>query len=85
MTANLGKTNSFDRLRPVTPHASLDLPDGPCRGLWVNDTGLVTVSVIANGDTAAVPMKVYGPGPLVVAARAVRAAGTTALDIVAGY
>jgi hypothetical protein len=81
----LASTHSAFNLRAVTPSADADLPDGVCRAIYVNDDATVTVAVIAESDTAAVTMRVAGPGILTVAARAVRVSGTTATDIVAMY
>lgn len=72
------------RLRAVTPSNSALLPLRPCRALWINDEGVVTVNVLAEGDTDPVEMAVSGPGPLPVRAIAVRTGGT-ATDIVAVY
>ena len=77
-------TTAFN-LRAVTPHATTNLPDGPCRALWINDVGVVTVAVIAIDDTLPITMTVNGPGILDVAVKAVRVSGTSALDIVAMY
>lgn len=85
MARPISETHTAFSVKPVTPHASNDLPDGPCRCLWVNDTGVAAVSVVAVDDTVAQVHKVTGPGPVFVSAKAVRVSGTTALDILAYY
>lgn len=73
------------KLKAVTPHATNDLPDGIADALWINDTGVVAVAVKAEDESGYIVMKVNGPGPLDVRAKAVRVTGTTATDIVAMY
>ncbi len=80
-SADLTRSSPGMNLRAVTPHASDSLPDGPCKALWVNVGG--DVSVIAEGDTAAVIVNVSGLLPVRVSA--VRVTGTTASGIVAIY
>jgi hypothetical protein len=75
-------TAQFRSLRAVTPSDTLDLPDGAARALIIGVGG--TLSVIAVDDTDAVTLTV-GPGLLPLRARRVRATGTTAASIVAGY
>lgn len=71
-------------LRAVTPHASNNLPDGPCRALWVGTGG--DISIIAGNDTEAVALVSVPDGALLpISVKAVRASGTTADDIVALY
>lgn len=70
------------RFTAVTPDDTADLPDGPCRALYVTGAGAVAV-VDARG---AVTTFESGPAqyhPLRV--HAVRAAGTTAQGIIALY
>ncbi|PLP58516.1 hypothetical protein CYK37_15135 [Mesorhizobium loti] len=71
-------------LRAVTPHATDTLPNGVCRALWVGAAG--DVAVIAEDDSAAVTLTAVPAGSVLpVRAKAVRAAGTTATNIVALY
>ena len=71
-------------LRAVTPHASNDLTDGPCRALWIGGTG--DIAVIAKDDTAAVTIVGVPAGTVLpISAKAVRVTGTTATSIVALY
>lgn len=70
-------------LRAVTPHATLELPDGPCRALKIGGAG--NISIIARDDTDAVILAVAAGELLPIQARAVRATGTTATGIVAIY
>ena len=70
--------------RVVTPDDDNDLPNGTCDVLWINDEGVVNVTVIASDDTDPVTFTVTGPGPLVVRTKRVMEA-TTATDIVALY
>lgn len=79
------ETHSAFSLRSVTPHATNPLPDGPCRALYINDAGSVTVAVVALEDTSPVVLTVSGPCWLEVAAKAVRVTGTTATGIIAAY
>lgn len=81
----LSSTHTAFSIRVVSPHATNDLPDGPCRGLWVNDNGVVAVSVVAANDSAAVTVSVSGPGLIPIAGKAVRVSGTAAASIVALY
>lgn len=72
------------KVRAVTPHASNDLTDGPCRALYIGVGG--DVSLIASGDTSAVTFKNAASGSTIaVGVKAVRVSGTTATDIVALY
>lgn len=81
----LSNTHCALNVREVTPAASGDLPDGPCRALHVNDEGVVDVELIAAGDSASVVWTLTGPGMILVSTRAVRITGTTATDILALY
>lgn len=78
----MDSTTSAYNLRAVTPHASNDLPDGPCRALWVGTQG--DISVVAAGDTDPVPI-LGAVGLVPVAVKAVRVSGTDATNIVALY
>lgn len=77
------QTQPARSLRAVTPHASENLPDGPCRALWVGGEG--DISIVALDDTEVVLLKAVSVGVLPVAVRAVRVSGTTATNIVAIY
>lgn len=77
-------TNPASYLRAVTPHASNNLVDGPCRSLWVGTGG--DISILAEGDKTAVIVKNVANGQILpIRAKAVRVTGTTATDIVALY
>ena len=73
------------RARAVVPANGAALVLGVCDSLWINDDGLVDVSVVAEDDGAAIVYSVRGPGPLPIRAKTVEATGTTATDIVAIY
>lgn len=70
------------KLRAVTPDDDNDLPDGPCRALWVGTIG--NISVILDGDTSAVVLKNVNE-LLPFEVRRVLSTNTTADDIVAVY
>lgn len=71
-------------LRAVTPSDGADLPDGPCRSLYVGAAG--NVSVIAADDTSPVTFVGVPAGvTLPVRAKRVRATGTTAGSLIAYY
>ncbi len=70
------------RIVPITPKDDADLPDGPCRAIYVGQEGVVEAVDSAGGAFKLVtgpcqyhPMRV----------RRVRATGTTARDILALY
>ena len=78
------RTAPARNVRAVTPHASDNLPDGPCRSLYVGTEG--DVALIASADDSAVTFVGVAAGTILpVAAKAVRVTGTTADDIVALY
>lgn len=71
-------------LRAVTPSAEDDLPDGPCRALYIGGGG--DISVIAEGDIDVVTLVGIPSGYiLLVSVKAVRITGTNATNIVALY
>ncbi|WP_443021481.1 spike base protein, RCAP_Rcc01079 family [Sphingobium sp. AntQ-1] len=70
-------------LRAVTPHASNELPDGPCRALKIGGAG--NISIVARDDAAPVTLAVSAGELLPIQAKAVRVSGTTATGIVAIY
>lgn len=74
--------NPARSLKPVTPHASSNLPDGICRALWVGGVG--DISLVADEDSSAVVLK-GASGLVPIRVKAVRVTGTTATDIVALY
>jgi hypothetical protein len=77
------KTAPAKSVKAVTPHASNDLPDGVCRGLYVGGDG--DVDLIAVGDDAMVTFAGVTAGSfLPVAAKAVRDS-STATEILALY
>jgi hypothetical protein len=69
-------------LRAVTPNDDADLPDGICKCLFVGTPG--PISIVAADDSVAVVVTVP-QGVLPIRAKRVRATGTTASAIVAGY
>lgn len=70
-------------LRAVEPHATLELPDGPCRALKIGGAG--EISIVARDDVDPVILVVTAGETLAVQAKAVRMTGTTATGIVAIY
>lgn len=70
-------------LRAVTPHATAELPDGPCRALKIGGAG--NISIVARDDTDPVVIAVAAGELLAIQAKAVRVSGTTATGIVAIY
>jgi hypothetical protein len=70
------------QLAQVTPDDAADLPDGPCRGLFVGVAGALSVTDMA-GATVALTSAACQYHPLRVAR--VNATGTTAGGIVALY
>jgi len=81
MPANLGTSGAS--YKAVTPNDSTDLPDGPCRGLWVGGAG--NLSVIGAFDTVEVTLTAVPIGLHALAVKRVRATGTTATLLVAVY
>lgn len=80
--ARLGTGPAWD-VSAVTPNDSTDLPDGPCRGLYIGTSGDVKLTPAA-GSTAVVFVGVP-VGVLPVAASRVYDTGTDADDILALY
>lgn len=78
-----GSLESAHNLRVITPSDTLDLPDGPCRAVWIGDTGGI-LSVIAVDDTAAVSIPVAANSQVNVSARRVTTA-STATTLIAMY
>jgi len=79
-----GGSGPAANLRAITPHATDDLPDGPCRAIWVGGAG--NLNLVARGDTDPVPLTAVPAGTmLAIQVRAVRSSGTTATGIVALY
>lgn len=70
-------------LRAVTPHATQELPDGPCRAIRIGGAG--NVALIARNDTDPVTLTVSAGEILAIQVKAVRVSGTTATGIVAIY
>lgn len=64
----------------VTPSDTVNLPDGPCRMLYIGVTGDVTI-ITMNGNT--VLFKAVPVGILRMRAACVLATGTTATNILA--
>lgn len=84
--ARIGTTSATSpgrSLRAVTPHATNDLPEGPCRELKIGGAG--NVAIVARDDEDPVIVAVNAGELLPVQAKAVRVDGTTATDIVAIY
>ena len=67
----------------VTPDNSNDLPDGPCIAIWVGVAGHLEI-VTLDGTTVVLQNALAGRWHW-IAAKRIRAAGTTATNIVAGY
>lgn len=74
-------------LRPASRLHKLEPPDyalsTPAKSLWINDSGIVTVNLIAERDDRPVPVNIFGPGCIPVRVKAVLAEGTTAKQILA--
>lgn len=79
----LGPLMPFKKGVAVTPNDNTDLSPKPCRGLMARVAG--DVSVILDGDTAAVTLSLAVGVVLNVRAKRVRSSGTTATGIVALY
>ena len=68
----------------VTPSNSVDLPDGPCRSLYIGVGGNVSIDLMNGGD--AIVFKGAAAGSILpLRVTRVRVTGTTATDIVAIY
>jgi hypothetical protein len=75
-------TGPVERIYPVTPDDAADLPDGVSRSLFVGGAGAVAI-VDRYGNEATL---ISGPSQYhPIRVRRVRAAGTTATDIIALY
>lgn len=75
--------DSFRDAAAVTPSDTVDLPDGPCRGIYVGGAGAVKI-VTTNGSTvtfAAVPVGTF----MRVGAVRIFSTGTTATNLLALY
>lgn len=74
-------------LRPASSAIRLEKPDYKidqvAKSLWVNDSGLVTVNLIAEADSLPVRINIYGPGLIPIRVKAIK--DTTAKDILALY
>lgn len=69
------------KLRAVDPDDDTDLPDGPCRALYVGVAGTLTVMGI--DDTVAVSFGTVAVGFYPISCKRVLLTGTTATGIVA--
>ena len=67
----------------VTPDNSNDLPNGPCRALYIGTAGAISLDV--GNSTAVIFAGVPAGTILPVHAKRVRATGTVATNIVALY
>jgi hypothetical protein len=79
-----------DDTRPLRPAGKLRRISGPeyamqevAKSLWINDSGVVTVNMIAECDTDPERVNICGPGLIPVRVRAIISEGTTARDILA--
>lgn len=74
-------------LRPPTKLVQLTAPDftmsGPAKSLWINDSGIVTVNLVAEKDDLPIKVNVYGPSCLPVRVKRIISEGTTAKQIIA--
>lgn len=73
---------AFD-FKSVTPNDSTDLPDGPCRGIWVGVAGDVKINT-PSGTTIVVPALIAGMVHPIAATR-IWSGSTTATTILAVY
>ncbi len=68
----------------ITPHDTNELPDGPCKAIWCNTAG--DVSLIAADSSAALVYKVAANSLLPVRARIVKSTGSTVgISLIALY
>lgn len=77
------RTIEYTDAAAVTPDNATDLPDGPCKGLWVGGAGALVVDTL-DGTTVtitAVPAGTHLP----LSVKRVRATGTVASAILALY
>jgi len=81
-TESTGTTVPAEAMRSVTPDDGADLPDGPCRALFVGGTGTVVVHDLTGTEVTLV----CGAGQFIPGwVTRVKATGTDATDIVAMY
>jgi hypothetical protein len=83
LNPNIGPDWPATQLRAVTPSDTVDLVDGPCRGIHISVAG--AVAVIAKDDSSAVTVANVPNGIWPVMVKRVLATGTTATGIVALY
>ncbi|MFM1966818.1 MAG: Verrucomicrobia phage [Actinomycetota bacterium] len=69
--------------KAVTPSDTADLPDGPCKALWVGGAG--AISLITGGGSTVLVSGITAGYKLDMTAVRVRATGTTATLILALY
>lgn len=77
-----GLTSPASDAKIVTPNDAADLPDGPCRGLYIGTAGNLKVTTL-DGTAVDLPDHPAGYAPLRV--KRVWATGTGALGIRAMY
>lgn len=76
--------SSATALGAVTPSDTVDFAQGTAKALWIGGAG--NVSIIAEGDTAAVTLTAAAAGQMIsLRVKRVRATGTTATNIVAFF
>jgi len=81
---NHGFRDSFRDAKAITPSDTDNLPDGPCRGIYVGGAGAVKV-IPGSGGTAVTFAAVPVGTVLDVVAVRVYATGTTATNLLALY
>lgn len=86
MSVSAHNTAPGRKLRAVTPDDDADLPDGPCRALYVATAGTLTVvAVDDDATTGAVSLGTVAAGYHPISVKRVKATGTGASGIVAIY
>jgi hypothetical protein len=84
LVAGGNPVEQFNRWLPITPSDTLDLPEGPSDGIWVGGGG--DVAAVMQDNTMPVVLAAVPAGAwLPIAARRIKATGTTATNLVVLY
>lgn len=83
MSQTVAEPEAYRAAAAVTPSDSVDLPGGPCKGLYIGVAGNVTVNMDNGG--AGILFTAAPVGVLPIVAKRVLATGTAATGIVALY
>ena len=81
-TQSPGLIGPYKSVAAVTPNDSTDLPNGVCRGLYIGVAGNLSFIDASGNVIAAQPVQA---GIFPVGVQRVKASGTTATGILAGY